>query len=301
MRRDAAPFLVGTLSLACCLFLLAVSWLLHGNVQSLIARLEAEPRLVVFLHQNASVQEQESLVSEVRKWPEICDIKVSLRLQPIEDGRGSRGHLPGALEGFWADDSGMRVEILFTSRGNPPAEVAASVERLRRFQHIAEVLDERDLLERFEPFYGFLTSTGWWAVALLALLSLLIAFACSAMALTSCMEELEVSLLLGGSRFQVYFPFYGRAILGGITAGAISAGGVVVLLDRVRWFFPGASLMNADWTHWERALLTAGMVLCGIGLTWLGCWCSLLYARHGAVISSAIDVRPPSPVIRRVW
>ena len=301
MRRDVAPFLVGMLSLACSLFFLSTSWLLHSNVQSLIAGLAEESRLVVFLHQNASVQEQESLVSEVRRWSEIRDIKVSLRLQAIEDGRGSRGHVAGALEGFWVDDAGMRVEILFASRGNPPTGGDGSVERLRRFQHIAGVFDERDLLERSEPFHGFLTSAGSWAVALLALLSLLIAFACSTMALTSSMEELEVSLLLGGSSFQVFFPFYGRAILGGIAAGAISAVGAVVLLDRARCFLPGMSLMNTEWTHWDRALFTAGMVLCGMGLSWLGCWGSLLYARHGSVISSVIDFRPTSPVIRRVW
>lgn len=300
VRRSAVPVLLSTLSLACSLFFLAGFHLFHSCAESFIAEAGTTPRLSVFIHHGSSIEEQESILSEIRRWPETRGVKISRRLPPVKDRRESMGLLDEAFEGLWIESAGTRIEILLASDISPAPSIDGMLERLRRFENIMGVLDDRARLERLEPLHGFLISLESWTVGLLAFLCILISVACSVLTLKCDAEEIEVCLLLGGSRLQVFLPLYGRAILVGLAAGTISAVGVLILLGRVRWLLPGMTLMTAEWAHWESALLFSGMVTSGALLSCLGCWCSLWYPKHCGAISAPIDSRQSCPATGHV-
>ncbi len=281
VRRTALPVILCMLSLACSLFLLASSYLFSQCTEKLIAESWATPRLFVFIDHGAAMEEQESILSEVKTWPEILGIKFSRKLPAHKDVRESRGLLEEAIEGPWIDSASTRIEILLAADANPAPGIDGMLERLRRFHHVMGVLDDRARLERLEPLHVFLTSLGSSTVGLLAFLCLVIAVACSDLSLKSDTEEIEVCLLLGGSPLQVLLPLYGRAMSVGLAAGVISTIGVLILLDRVRWLFPAMTILTEEWAHWERPLLFTGMVMSGVILSCLGCWYSLRHAKHG--------------------
>lgn len=301
LRRGAVPALLSVLSLACSLSFLAGFHLFHGSAERLITESGATPRLSVFIHQDASMEDEESIHSEMSKWPETREIRLSRRLPLTRDGRGPRGLLEEAIDGVWIESAGTRIEVLLASDANPGAGIDGMLERLKRFPRITGVLDDRARLERLEILQGFLTSLGTWTVGLLAFLCLFTAAACSASTLNGDAEEIEVCLLLGGSRLQAFLPLYGRAVLVGLAAGAVSSVGVLFLLGSVRWLLPRMTLVVAEWAHWERPLLFIAMAMSGAVLSCLGCWCSLWYAKHCGAISTRVASRRSSPAAGRAW
>lgn len=272
------PFILtaATLAFTCCLLILSFSWIAHTSLRNHFLTMTSEGRALIYLHEKLGHQERELVVSEIRKWPEIVRIQTTFR-NDAQSGKssGEKDYSGNVFLGAGIDGLSADIEIRFRPVEPSSGEIDATLVKLRQLPQVAEVFDAGILRERIEPIRSVYDLTGEGVIAVSALLAVLIPSLFTCLSLATQRQELEVAELLGAARLQSRLPFYFETITLGILASILCNAAILYLLWQAGVLFPGGNPRLIRWSVSETLFLTAGITLCGIALSWFGCWLSL--------------------------
>lgn len=277
LKENPFTLAVATLALACCLLTLSFSWIAHTSIQDHFLTMTSEGRALISFHEKSGYQEQDFVVSEIRKWPAIVSVQTTFRNDPRNRMRSEdRDNSGNVFLGTGTDDLLADIDVRFRPEESPSGETAGTLVKLRQLPHVAEVFDAGIIQERIDPIRSFFDLAGRGALAVSALLAVLIPFIISRLSLAMQHEELEVAELLGGARLQARLPLYFETTIVGILASILCNIAILYLLWQAGVLFPGGNPRLIQWNISETLFLTTRITFCGIILSCLGCWLSFM-------------------------
>ena len=282
MRCNCLPVLGSVLSLALCLLFGAASALVFMGVLSSTPPWSSESRATLLLELQMSDAEQESLASELRKWPEVESVVLVSRETALQQLRKELGELARVLDGFRESPLPPSVELQLKAKESSSSRLESLLEKLRTLPQVTEVLSGRAWVERLEPFHSSMKIIASFLFAFLVLTSVLLTSLYTSSSIAGRSEELEVMTLLGAPRTHVQLPFYLEVFYTGILGSLLAMGGLACLLWELRTVFPSIGPLTPAWNAPLIGLFVVALSVSGIALNWLGCWLS--FKRFGQVL-----------------
>ena len=267
---------VSILSLALYLFSLAACIVAYKAAQSLFPDWASESKAVLHLKHETNAHERESLIAELRKWPEIETLTTESREEAMRDMRNQLGEWSGILDGFRENPFPFSVEIHFKERESNSSKVENQLERLRQFPQVAEVFHGKLWLDKLEPFSYSLKFLAMSVLALLTLMTLIVAFLTTSSSIANRINEMEISKLVGATHAFIQLPFYIKVVLTGIAGSTLANVALIYAFWTLGGLFSSADPLPFHWKPSEIVLLMAGITAWGVAIQSLGCCFSFI-------------------------
>jgi cell division transport system permease protein len=262
-------------ALSLCLLFFGANFFLYRSITTLAPPWMAESKAVVYLRSQASALDQQDLVEKLKQWPSIQEIRSVSREEARRQLEAQLGEFKGILEGIEENPLPLSLEITFET-GEKKAEPAeALVGKIREFPQVEDVFYGKSSMEKLEFLSMVASLSGSWIPGSLALAVVLIVFNSVKHTLSARREELEVYDLLGATSFFTRAPFYLEGILVGTAGGFVASSILTLLVTVTHKALPVPVATPFSWKPLEMFGLTAGVVLCGTVLGWLGAWYAL--------------------------
>ncbi len=261
----AAIFTVGVALALLAFFVIAVL-----NVQRLTASWAAELAIVAYLEQPPDAAGLNRLLSEIRAYPEVAEVRHISRQEAFQRFQKRLGSDAGLLEGLGADFLPASLEIRLKPEQH--AQTAAVAERLSRNRALGELHYGREWLERFEAFLSLLRTLAAGLGGFLILAALVIVANTIKLTLYARQDELEAMTMVGATALFIKLPYLIEGALQGLLGGLLallvsfaayflvlreSLGSILLLtgIDTIH-FLPGL---------WQAAIVLAGALIGVLG------------------------------------
>lgn len=266
--------------LSLCLLFLGIDFFLYRSITTSAPPWMTESKAVVYLHHQASSRDQEDLVEKLRQLPRIQEIRSVSKDEARKRLEAQLGEWKGILEGIQENPLPLSLEITFKNGEKHPEELESLVEKIRKFPQVEDIFYGKSSLEKLEFLPVVARLAGSWVPGLLALAVVLIVSNSIQLTVSARREELDIYEIIGATPFFARAPFYFEGILQGIAGSFIASSILVLLIALSRKGLPLPLGAMFSWEPWEVFGLTAGIMLCGIALSWLGAWYAIRHAQQ---------------------
>lgn len=271
------PFASGVtlMALTLCLLFLGISFFLFRNITTMMPLWMTSSKAVVYFHARISSQDQENLAEELKQWPRIQEVRIISKEDARKQMEAQLGDWKGILDSLQENPLPASLEISFKAVEKHPEEIEALVGKLREFPQVEDVFYGKSSMEKLEFLPVLAKLFGSWAPGLLALIVVLIASNSVKHTLSARREELEIYDIVGATPFFTRAPIYLEGMIQGIVSGFVASGVLLLGIIGFRKALPPPLGAVFAWDPWELFCLTAGTMLCGAALSWLGSWLAL--------------------------
>ncbi|HVE90701.1 MAG TPA: permease-like cell division protein FtsX [Actinomycetota bacterium] len=264
LRRNLLMTLAATLTAAVSLLLLGGVLTLGSFVRGITGEIERQVEVAVFLKDEVSQQQQDSLLRSLQELPVVSDVRYEskeeafelfkklYRDQPTIWQNVDPDVLPASFRVAMKDPE--RVDIIRSAVGENPA--------------VDQVVDQRETVERLLGFTNLLRTFSTVMVIILLVAAVLLISNTIQLGIFARRKEIEIMKLVGATNWFVRIPFMFEGVAVGI-AGTVLA---MLLLSVaksfiLKWlppFIPTAALRGVDVVQmfW---LLVLGSVIGALG------------------------------------
>ncbi|MEO8504269.1 MAG: ABC transporter permease [Acidobacteriota bacterium] len=242
MARGWRVSLLAVLTIAVSLFVGGVFLLVSGNLAQVVESWRSEARIVVYMKNAASAEDQARTHDEAAKGPAVTDVKTIDAAAARQHFRELFPSLGDLVEGWSEDPLPPSLEIAFDPTRSDNGAFEAWTARLRALPAVAMVDDDRDWLRQLENLIAVVRGVG------LALGAVLLGAAMftigSVIRLTAYLysEEIGILRLVGGTEFYIRGPFYVEGLLQGLVGSMLAVGGLAATFAFVRPQAPSSVL-----------------------------------------------------------
>jgi cell division transport system permease protein len=260
-----------------CLILIGVVFVLsQGFAQSTPAwMLDPETKAVVYLHTDISQQQQDRLVRELERWPEIGNIRLVSKEEAWKQLQSKLNNWKDILQGIPDNPLPASIEVTFKSDGKNAGDRESALNRISMLPEVEEICSGEALVGRIKPFFNFLRLVGLGVLAFSAIVLILVISNAVSHSLFSRGNELEIYKIVGATRFFIETPFYIEGTLQGLAGTAIAGGALLVSACFFQELLPGPIAGAFSWEARDAILLLLWLSGWGIGLSCLGSWLAL--------------------------
>ncbi|MDE6470279.1 MAG: permease-like cell division protein FtsX [Eubacterium sp.] len=253
-----------------CLVLVGSATMIFLNIDSLLARIEEENVVMVYLDDNATEAEVAAMEDTIRAIDNIKDVEFVSKVTAWEEQLSTMGE---AEREFFTDVS---TEIPLPDAYKVTVDnldnFGGTVEDLKELDHVDIIRENRDLAQRLVAIRHGISVIAIVIIAVLFLISLFIIS--NTIRLTVYSRRLEISIMksVGATNSFVRFPFVIEGMILGILSGTIGFGLVWGIYELAITQFSDllASINLTAITFTDYALMMLGAfiligVICGVG------------------------------------
>ena len=235
LNMRQCPFLctASVLTMAVALATVATFFLVVMNVQQMATKWSEDLQIVAYLDKSPSAKQLSTLLSQLRDFPEISEIKHVSQKEAMRRFRLRLGDDADLLDGVDGDVLPASLEISLASDYRNRAGVDQVVKRLEASTEIDDIRYGQDWLQRFESFVGLLRLVSLVLGGFLLFAALFIVSNTIKLTLYARRDELEIMALVGATLRFIKVPFLLEGALQGLLGGLLS----LLLLSVVFKFF----------------------------------------------------------------
>lgn len=266
------PFLcsASVLTMAVALATVATFFLVVMNVQQMASKWSEDLQVVAYLEKAPSAKQLSTLLSKLRNFPEISEVKHVSQKEAMKRFRLRLGEDAELLDGVDNDILPASLEISLDNRFRNRAGVDQVVKRLEQSVGIDDIRYGQDWLDRFESFVGLLQIVSLILGSFLLFAALFIVSNTIKLTLYARRDELEIMALVGATLRFIKIPFLLEGALQGLLGGLFSLMFLSVAFKfflvqvlRSFWLTPaGIDLIFLDMN--QQLILVASGILLGI-------------------------------------
>jgi cell division transport system permease protein len=271
--RNAVMSLAATATMVLMLLLLAGFWIIQTGLLAGLQFTEQKVEVVGYLETNATDNQVQELLAELRAMPEVASVAYVSRDEALTRFRESlqaqgRQDLTRYLD---ANPLYASLEVKMVD----PSQVRVVGDALRGDPSVRSVINIEDLVDRVLTVTGILRTAGTVVLVIVGVIVLFIIINTIRLAVLARAEEIEVMRLVGASDAFIRWPFVFEGafvgLLGSIVTLAILAAIADPLSGFMADFFRVLPLQFGSLTR----DLVALVVGAGVGLGILGSWLSV--------------------------
>lgn len=253
-----------------CLVLVGSAAMIFLNIDSLLARIEEENVVMVYLEDAATDADISGMEGAIRAIDNIKDIEFVSKESAWEEQLSTMGE---AEREFFTDVSTeIPLPDAYKVTVDDLDDFGTTVERLRELDHVDIIRENRDLAQRLVAIRHGISVIAVVIIAVLFLISLFIIS--NTIRLTVYSRRLEISIMksVGATNSFVRFPFIIEGMILGILSGTIGFGlvwGVYELaITQFSDLLASINLTAIAFTDYALMMLGAFIligVICGVG------------------------------------
>lgn len=264
------PFLcaASVLTMAVALATVATFFLVVMNVEQMATKWSEDLQVVAYLDKTPSAKQLSTLLSKLRDFPEISEVKHVSQKEAMKRFRLRLGEDADLLDGVDGDILPASLEISLDPHYRNRAGVDNVIKRLGQSTEIDDIRYGQDWLERFESFVGILHLVSLVLGGFLLFAALFIVSNTIKLTLYARRDELEIMALVGATLRFIKIPFLLEGALQGLFGGLFSLLCLsfvfkffLVHVLRSFWLTPaGIELVFLD-TNQQIVLVASGVLL----------------------------------------
>jgi cell division transport system permease protein len=270
--RGRQAGLLSTVTIALALFVLGGFLVVTANLQRLSAEWSDSAELSVYLTDNVSPEERQSLEAALAPGDVVASREYVSKADALARFKQTFGELAAAMDG--AGDNPLPASLEVKLRPGPGATAAVDAlgARLRQMPGVADVRFDRQWLNRVMSAIAVIRGIGLVLGAILTIAAALTVANVVRLALYARRDELEIMHLVGAPQAFINGPFVMEGVLqGGVGALlALTALGAAFLALRGRYLTPLAAAMNMSSIHFLPFELCIFLVAGGMAVGCLG-------------------------------
>jgi cell division transport system permease protein len=265
LRRNLLMTLATVVTVTVSLALLGAGILVQVQVNKAQRILYGQVEVSIFLQRDISEEQRASIQSDLAGNELVAETIYESQEQAFANAREIFANDPELIEALRPGDLPASFRVKLTD----PEQFEVIASQFQGYPGIEEVVDQRDVLERFFTIMDLLR-TGAIAVAVLQLVAAA-ALISNTIRITAFArrEQTGIMKLVGATNWYIRLPFILEGIVAGVvgaaTAGALLLLGDVVLLSRIKSqirFFPFIS--TGEVASVIPALIVLGAVLAAV-------------------------------------
>lgn len=282
IKASAYSFAFSMVILTLSVLLSGVFLLLFRASQQMIPSFRDDSGATVTLNPQSSDREVRDLVEELRKWPQVADVIVTLKTESPQRIESWMVDLQRFLSAGAANPDCTSLALRFRTTGEDREKMEASLERLRQFRQVDQIRQEMPWAEKMEATVNFLFYVVGGGIVFCGLAAILVVSNWIQFSLSIRSDELEIHRLLGATPFFSGIPYCVEgAFMGG--AGAILA--AVILIPAavfLRGALPPPFAAAISVSMRELFCWAASALGLGLSLGFLGGWLTFRRFFHGS-------------------
>jgi cell division transport system permease protein len=272
LRSSPMPAAVAIATIAVTLFLVGVFALLLANMTGILERFGREVRLTAYVEGGLGAERERALLAAAKRIAGVEKAEWVSREDALARFRERLGGETALLDGLDENPLPASVEVELAPAARSPEGLARAADALAALDGIAEVSRGHAWVDGYARAVALLRSGAVGLGAVLALAALVIVTNTIRLAVYARRDEIDILMLVGGTRTFVSIPFVLEGLVQGVVGGLLALG-----LLYASFAFLGGSLhesLRFVLGHAEPAFLssTAGawLVAAGAGLGVVG-------------------------------
>ncbi len=279
IKASAYSFAFSMVILTLSVLLSGVFLLLFRASQQMIPSFRDDSGATVILSPQSSDREVRDLVEELRKWPQVADVIVTLKTESPQRIESWMVDLQRFLSAGAANPDCTSLALRFRTTGEDREKMEASLERLRQFRQVDQIRQEMPWAEKMEATLNFLFYVVAGVIVFCGLSEILIISNWIQFSLSIRSDELEIHRLLGATPFFSGIPY---CVEGAFMGGAGAILGAVILVPAAVFlcgalppaFAAAISVSMGELFYWAACALGLGLSLGFVGgwLTFRRCF-----------------------------
>lgn len=205
-----------------CLVLIGSATMIFLNIDSLLARIEEENVVMVYLEDETTQEQIDSMESQIYALDNIKDVEFVSKVDAWDEQLATMGE--AEAEFFTDVSSDIPLPDAYKVTVENLDYFDKTVEELNNLEHVDIIRENKDLAQKLVAIRQGVSVIAIVIVAVLFLISLFIIS--NTIRLTVYSRRLEISIMksVGATNSFVRFPFVVEGIILGVLSGAISLG-----------------------------------------------------------------------------
>ena len=240
LRSSPMPAVVAVATIAVTLFLVGVFALLLSNMSGIVERFGREVRLTGYVAEGLGEARERDLLAEAKRVPGVEKAEWVSRAAALERFRKRLGAETALLDGLEENPLPASIEVELAPDSRSPEGLKRVADALAGLRGVAEVSGGHAWVDGYTRAIALLRSGALALGGALALAALVIVTNTIRLAVYARRDEIDILMLVGGTRTFVSIPFLLEGLVQGVIGGLVALG-----LLYASFAFFGGSLQEA--------------------------------------------------------
>ncbi len=267
IRRSPFQSLTAIIVMLVSFFSLNSFLIISSGMSSVLNYFETKPEITIFLRDGLDRSTVENLQQELSNYPDIREIKFISKEKALSIYKEQNKNNPMLTEMVTASILPASFEI---SVSDPKILEQIALNFSAKKDQIDEIIYQKDIIKSLLSWTEFIRKTGMIIVLSSTMITFLIIFIIIGMKITSRKNEINISRLLGASKFYVMKPFILEGLfygfLGSLFGTLICFGLVYNFFQSINTFFNPIIFLSANLIYYLYLLLFSLFLGSFIGL-----------------------------------
>ena len=222
LRSSPMPTAVAVATIAVTLFLVGVFVLLLANMTGILERFGREVRLTAYVEPALGAEREQRLLAAAKRLAGVEKAEWVSREAALERFRERLGGESALLEGLEENPLPASIEVELATADRNPEGLARVAQALAGLSGVAEVSRGHAWVDGYARAVALLRSGAIGLGGVLALAALVIVTNTIRLAVYARRDEIDILMLVGGTRTFVAIPFLLEGIVQGVAGGLVA-------------------------------------------------------------------------------
>jgi len=224
LRSSPLPAAVAVVTIAASLFLIGLFALLLSNMGGILERFGREVRLTLYVADGLGKEGERALLERVQRTPGVDRAEWVAPAEALERFKARLGGEASLLEGLEENPLPASVEVELAPAERSAEGLARVSKALEKLPGVAEVASGHAWVEGYARAVSLLRAGSLALGGVLALAALVIVVNTIRLAVYARRDEIDILMLVGGTRTFVAIPFLLEGLIQGTLGGLLALG-----------------------------------------------------------------------------
>lgn len=267
MRRNFFMTIAAVMVVAISLFLFGGVFLLRSAIARTADIMTQKVRVTVFLSQDVSGDQRESIETDIRSMPEVATVDYESKEEAYENFRRLFADKPEIVR----NTSPEFLPESFRVKLHDPEKFTVIADRLQGRPGIDRIRDERETVEKLFSVTSTLRAAGLGMAVIVGLAAMILIATTIRMAIYARRKEIGIMKLVGATNWFIRIPFMMEGVVQGVLGAAVALLLLFPAKPALSRFGPGDFPgLNFQVTYGDVSvqgvwLLVTGVIVGGVG------------------------------------
>lgn len=267
MIRNGLMTIASVLTIALSLFLVGLFTFASVTINQTIGSFEKQLEIEVFLKDEASPQDIQSLQDTINSWSEVETVTYISKEEALQRFKERYKDHPELIENI----QGNPLPASFVIRLKDPQKVEEVAKRFDGNPAVEDVEYGQKYVKRLFEALKVIRYSGFAFILLLAFVSIILISITIRLAIFARRQEISIMRLVGASNWFIRLPFVIEGCIQGLLGALVAAAGIYIIratvLEKLRSQILWLPINFSSTLFWQ---ITAGLVLGGLALGAIG-------------------------------
>lgn len=220
IRRSPFQSIIASLVMSTTFFVFTSFLLVSKGLSSALTFYESKPEITIFLNDGLDKSTVENIQKQLTMYPSVREVKFTSKEKALSLYKEQNKDNPLLTEMVTSSILPASFDV---STNDPKVLETIYQDFQNKKEWISDIIYQKNIIEQLLRFTGIIKLWGTVIVSLLTLNSFGVIFIILSMKITTRKEEINISRLLGASKYYVKKPFLVEGVIYGLIGGLIGS------------------------------------------------------------------------------